>query len=474
MRFENLASYYVPALQAYGIDIPCDDQGKYTLYDRDGTIVPAVRAQVLALGDEGLIPQKLMQDAVLQYRDYLQQEHDILAVQTLVRQYARELDAHLALWKAMIGAARAGRHFTDVELTCYEKEISRARKDLKAACANAQPAIAERAQAVHDRDTMQRYGLLFDRDLLSDLDTLVGNALSARPTLLVGDKGIAKTQMAKFVMRLFGTDPIVVSVKGDMMSDELVGKMVHDAARNTFVFEEGALPRAMRAGVPLLLDEINFGDQAIIARLQEVLLKRPGEKVFLQEEGVELVVQPGFTVFATANEASQRYRHREVLDPAIRDRFEIIERTYPDLDDNPLDRPSPSLMRLALCEAVDDDGIPSRHVDRELLDAFVWVATLTQHLYAVPAKDAMVVLDNEHTTRRVRESDTPLLTDCITPRALNRAVRDSAGGNLPGRHLDLYLIDKVVRTLDQAGSHHNADLTRQAALLAGIDLTPMA
>ena len=229
----------------------------------------------------------------------------------------------------------------------------------------------------------------------------------------------------------------------------------------------------MRAGVPLLLDEINFGDQAVIARLQDILLKGPGESVFLQEEGIDLVVQPGFTVFATANEASARYRHREVLDPAIRDRFEVIERTYPDLDRDPLRRPSPSLMRLALCEAVDADGVFSRHLDRDLLNALVHLATLTEHLYAVPAKDAAISLEKDQAGSIVREDTAPLLTDCITPRALNRAVQDSAGGNLPGRHLDLYLIDKLLRTLDQAGSNHNASLARQAALLVGIDLSPV-
>ncbi|MDN4509454.1 AAA family ATPase [Gordonibacter sp. RACS_AR49] len=473
MRFENLAKHYIPALQSYGITIPQDGEGRFMLFEEDGTIVPEVRKQIIPLGEEGLIPQKLMQDAVLQYLDYQQQEDDILATYALAELHERQLDAHLALWQTMVDAAKAGRAFTDVELACYEKDISRARKDLKAARSNARADIAERAQALHDRETIRRYGLLFDREMIQDIDTLVGNALSARPTLLVGDKGIAKTQLAKFVMRLYGTEPLIVSVKGDMMSDELVGKMVHDAPRNTFVFEEGALPRAMRAGVPLLLDEINFGDQAIIARLQDILLKGPGESVFLQEEGIDLVVQPGFTVFATANEASARYRHREVLDPAIRDRFEVIERTYPDLDRDPLRRPSPSLMRLALCEAVDADGVFSRHLDRDLLNALVHLATLTEHLYAVPAKDAAISLEKDQAGSIVREDTAPLLTDCITPRALNRAVQDSAGGNLPGRHLDLYLIDKLLRTLDQAGSNHNASLARQAALLVGIDLSPV-
>lgn len=473
MQFDSLTQYYVPALQAYGVEIPTDENGALVLFDEYGDVDTRIRRQLIALGDKAHIPQKLLQDAVFQHRDYLQQKDDIIAISFLVEQYEIELQTHFDLWSAMVNAAKAGRSFTDVELECYTKNILRARKNLKAARINARDDIAERAQAVHDSATMKQYGLLFDREMIADIDTLVGNAISARPTLLVGDKGIAKTQMAKFVMKLYGDEPMIISVKGDMMSDELIGKMVHDAQRNTFVFDEGALPRAMRAGVPLLLDEINFGDQAIIARLQDILLKRPGEKVYLQEEGVELTVAPGFTVFATANEASKRYQHREVLDPAIRDRFEILERTYPDLDRDPLKAPSPALMRLAMCEAVNSDGVFSRHIDRLLLNAFVHLATITQHLYAVPAKDAAISLADQDASSVVREDSNPIMTDCITPRALNRAVKDSAGGNLPGRHLDLFLIEKTLRTLDQAGSHHNADIAKQAAMLVGIDLSPV-
>ena len=314
--------------------------------------------------------------------------------------------------------------------------------------------LAGSANLIHAAHDLFAWNAVFD-----DADRACGAPAQARaaPAALPGISHIC-------LVRPFGVE--------DNGACRAVLQMVHDAERGTFVFEEGALPRAMRAGVPLLLDEINFGDQAIIARLQNVLLKRPGEAVYLQEEGVSLTVQPGFTVFATANEASKRYRHREILDPAIRDRFEILERTYPDLDRDPLAKPSPSLTRLALSEAIDDDGIMSRHIDRELLNALVHLATITEYLYAAPAKDAVVKLDDGATSSSAREDANPLMTDCITPRSLNRAVQDSAGGNLPGRHLDLYLIEKMLRTLDQAGSHRNADIARQAALLAGIDLYP--
>lgn len=387
----------------------------------------------------------------------------------LVKLHELAFAAHLSLWGAMIDAACGGPAFTAENLTEHERAIEQAESDAAEAACNADPDIASRALALHDRRLMDEHGLLFDDDMFADVDMLVGNVLCARPTLIVGDKGIAKTQLAKFVMSLYGSDPIVISVKGDMMSDELIGQVKHDKEQQTFRFYEGAVPRAMRAGAPILLDEINFGDQAIIARLQDILLKRPGQTAFIQEEAAEIQVQPGFVVIATANEASSRYKHREVLDPAIRDRFEIISRSYPDLDRNPIMDSAPSLRRLALASQISPQGSMSPHIDADMLDALVRIAAITEHLYAVPAKEAAISFDEGTVKSVVHESAEPVLTDCITPRALCRTVEDSSSGNLPGRALDERLMNKLVRSLDQAGSNLNAKLVAQAAMLAGID-----
>jgi len=395
---------------------------------------------------------------------------DYQDVAALVEKHDAVFAARMDMWKAMIDAARGKGAFAAQDLKDHSAAIDTAVRELDAAVAAADPEQALYAQALHDKRLMDEHGLLFDAEMVADIDMLVGNVMLARPTLIVGDKGIAKTQLAKFVMSLYGTEPVVVSVKGDLMSDELIGQIKHDKENETFRFYEGAVPLAMRAGVPVLLDEINFGDQAVVARLQDILLKRPGQTAFIQEENADIVVQPGFTVIATANEASERYRHREILDPAIRDRFEIIARTYPDLELNPLFDDAPSVRRLAMASMVDADGQLSPYVDRDMLSALVRITAVSEHLYAVPAKEAVIQFDDNSVSSLVRESSEPILTDCITPRALCRAVEDSAGGNLPGRVLDMKLIAKLVRSLDQAGSHRNFVLVRQAALLVGIDI----
>ncbi len=200
------------------------------------------------------------------------------------------------------------------------------------------------------------------------------------------------------------------------------------------------------------------------------MLKKPGEKVLVQEDGEQfIVVQPGFAVFATANEASLRYRHREVLDPAIRDRFDILIRSYPDLDSDPLVESSPALMRLAMSSAVNEFGSLSKYIDEDFLSSFVHLAHVTQYLYAVPAKDVTVEFSDKYMKSVVKEDSQPLMTDCITPRTLSNVVADSAKGNLPGQHFDMRLLKRLVRSLDQSGSHSNAELTMQIMLLLGFE-----
>lgn len=380
---------------------------------------------------------------------------------------------HHALWGSMIRAARLALPFTDIELAYRTKKIIEAQQALARACYTADRTAVIRSLCAHDRTLKEQYALQFDAPVIADINRLVGNIINTRPTLIVGDKGIAKTQIAKFVMALYGHDPIVISVKGDMMSDELIGKIKHDRKENTFVFQEGMLLTAMREGLPILLDEINFGDQAIIARLQDILLKKPGETVAVQEAGdSSLTIAPGFAVFATANEASLRYRHREVLDPAIRDRFDVIIRSYPDLESDPiLDTPA-SLLRIALSSAVNAWGLPSKHLDLVMLESFTRLAHITQYLYAVPARDVAIDLGEDRATSMVLEDSQPLMTDCITPRTLSNLIKDCSAGNLPDLRLDASLIEKSIRALDQAGSTHNHELAQQAKLLLDISNNP--
>ena len=461
---------YCEAIKAQGIEVPQGAECLFSFTEGRVRLEEGAALQIQGSGARQGLLEGLASAGLRQLEGYQDKIADQALVDGLMPLHERLFESRLEFWKAMIGAARSKRDFTDVELDYYQGAIAAAEEALESGNKGYDETIRLRALCAHDRRLKLLYALQFDADMIRDVNRLVGNALNARPTLIVGDKGIAKTQVAKFVMGLYGKDPIIISVKGDMMSDEFIGKIKHDPRRNAFVFQDGPLVTAMKEGLPILLDEINFGDQAIIARLQDILLRKPGEQVFVQESGEEVItIQPGFAVFATANEASLRYRHREVLDPAIRDRFDIVTRSYPDLDKDPFIETPGNLLRLALSSAVDEKGLPSTHLDLSYLEGFVALAHVTQYLYTVPSKDVTAELTEDSLRSVVLEESQPLMTDCITPRTVSNVVEECRSGNVPDRHLDAGLIDQLLKSLDQAGSHYNYELAQQAKLLLAID-----
>lgn len=470
---QTILDYLVPdyceALRHYGYE-PSKETGYFFGLDNEDKKPVSYVEQKHADYDPKLA-EELIQDALSYISRIVESASEVAKIEELKECHILLFQKRLTLWQAMIASAREGRIFTDSELRYYERGIQEAYDRLSAQEAAAGELVCAQAQNAYDSLQMKAYHLLFDDALIDDINRMVGDIVSQRAVLIVGDKGIAKTEAAKFVMSLYGSNPRVVSVKGDMMSDELIGKMKYDAIHNSLIFEEGILLSAMRCGEPILLDEINFGDQTIIARLQEILLRKAGDIVFIQENGEEKVeIKPGFAVFATANEASSRYRHREVLDPAIRDRFDIIVRNYPDFDGDIFEGNPQTLMRLALSAAVDERGEMSTYIDKDLLNSFVNLSYITEYLYATPAREATVKFSDDSMKSVVREDAQPLLTDCITPRVVYDTVSDCAGGNLPGRKLDNELITRLLRSLDQAGSTYNFDLAQQVAYMLNIDL----
>ena len=393
---------------------------------------------------------------------------ELQAVVKLKAAYGQAFKARLELWQCMLEATYEGRSFTDAELEYYQAKVDDSGNAVRLRAANALPEIVLRAQAAADRATVDEHGLLFDDQIISVTDRLVGNLIDGTPMLLVGDKGIAKTQAAKFVAKLWDSDtePVIISGHGDMMSNEFIGQMEQDKDTGMFAFKEGGLVQAMREGRPVILDEVNVGDQAVFMRLQDLLLRRPGQSVRLQEtDGGSFEIPPGFVVLATANEASVRYKHRNVLDPAFRDRYDVLLLQYPDSDSDksPLVEVPSSLMRLALAAAVDEKGVISKHINTADLECLVRLAYVTQHLYSVPSHNSRVSITEGNSTSAFLD-DEPAMTDCITPRALAETVKRCAPGNKPGLTLASEM-ERLIKGLDRAGSTHNQGYARRALTL---------
>jgi hypothetical protein len=390
-------------------------------------------------------------------------------VDRLITQYDTVFSARTNMWGAMLGAAREKRTFTDAELTYYQDQLEQTTEALDTAAASTSQEARLRAQAAYDHATLAKYGVLFDEPMIKAVDRLVSNLMDGKPTLGVGDKGIAKTQVEKYVARLWDpeNEPIIISGHGDMMSNELIGQMEQDKDTRVFAFKEGKLLKAMREGRPVILDEINIGDQPVMMRLQDIALRRPGDKVIIQENGLDPIeIQPGFVIMATANEASARYQHRNVLDPAFRDRFDVLQFQYPDVTakNNPIQEIPRSLMRLALAGAVDERGVLSSHITATDLEKLVRLAYVTQHLYSIPARDSKVNLDKGNASTSGFLDEEPVMTDCITPRSVYDTITRCAAGNKPGMTLTSEL-ERLIIGLDQSGSKHNQTHARSVLAL---------
>ncbi len=98
------------------------------------------------------------------------------------------------------------------------------------------------------------------------------------------------------------------------------------ATETGWTFQEGFIPRAMRQGWWVVLDEMNLAEPQVLERLNPVL-EVPASLVLTEGAGTvfgpggDVEVSPAFRVFGTMNPAD--YAGRSVLSPAYRDRWLI-------------------------------------------------------------------------------------------------------------------------------------------------------
>lgn len=94
-------------------------------------------------------------------------------------------------------------------------------------------------------------------------------------------------------------------------------------------FQYGPMLRALKDGSPVILDEIDAIPKSILFRLNDLLTRRAGQKVRIQENGgEEFEIPKGFCILATANIKGERYTGRTDLDSAFLSRFWSTEYQY--------------------------------------------------------------------------------------------------------------------------------------------------
>lgn len=148
--------------------------------------------------------------------------------------------------------------------------------------------------------------------------------LTGRNYYVSGPTGCGKTEEVKQVLARLGIPTVRANMHGDVTYNSFVG-MMKAGPSGTF-FDEGLLPRAMRGGYPIILDEIDFTPPSISSVLFPVLEK--DRVLYIAETGETLRPTKGFAVFATGNTGGKGdldgvYTGTEVMNTAFLDRFPI-------------------------------------------------------------------------------------------------------------------------------------------------------
>jgi len=140
-----------------------------------------------------------------------------------------------------------------------------------------------------------------------------------------GPTGCGKTDGVEQIHAQLGRPLKRVNMNGDVTVGNFIGSMRADPSKGTY-FMYGALPTAMKLGITLLIDEMDYTPASIAAVLNPVLEKK--RTLYLPETGETIVASPGFTVVGTGNtggkgDDSGMYTGTEVMNTALLDRFPI-------------------------------------------------------------------------------------------------------------------------------------------------------
>ncbi len=201
-----------------------------------------------------------------------------------------------------------------------------------------------------------------DQKFLRNVRAVALGARYGLPVALEGETAASKTTAILWLAHLLGQPVVRVNLHGQTDSGELVGRYVPSGTAPTrsspameawvgdgeaglssgwnkctedqvaaatetgWTFQECFIPRAMRQGWWVVLDEMNLAEPQVLERLNPVL-EVPASLVLTEGAGTvfgpggDVEVSPAFRVFGTMNPAD--YAGRSVLSPAYRDRWLI-------------------------------------------------------------------------------------------------------------------------------------------------------
>jgi hypothetical protein len=208
-------------------------------------------------------------------------------------------------------------------------------------------------------------------DVQKVIDAGKKGLLAKRSLTLHGDTGGGKTEIARIIAKeLTGKDPLVIRCYHGMSVTDLYGtQRLESSDGNTdilgvlrniqqiaedwksanpnpnpelerLVMEkiygansvtiskhiEGAVYRAARDGIICILDEFNALPDNIRLGLNDILTKKPGEKIVVQETGESIVVKEGFGYIQTGNinyDGGKKYTGRHGVEASQNERTHL-------------------------------------------------------------------------------------------------------------------------------------------------------
>jgi cobaltochelatase CobS len=157
----------------------------------------------------------------------------------------------------------------------------------------------------------------FTADVIQDLN-------EKKKILLTGHTGCGKSSLFEQIAARANQNIMRVNLNAQITIGDFVGMWTVRGGDTVWV--DGVLPKCMREGNWLVLEEIDFAEPAILSILNTVL--ENNGKIVLKEKGHE-VIRPheSFRILATANTVGsmQRFRHlyqgTSIMNEAFLDRF---------------------------------------------------------------------------------------------------------------------------------------------------------
>jgi cobaltochelatase CobS len=160
---------------------------------------------------------------------------------------------------------------------------------------------------------------------------IIQDIVENRRVMLIGHTGVGKTSLIEQIAARSRHGVLRANMNGQTTIGDFVGFWTVKGGETLWV--DGVLPTAMRDGVWLVIDEIDFAEPAILAVLTAVL--EPAGRLLLKEKGNESVApHPSFRLFATANAvgAMSQFRHlyqgANLMNEAFLDRWRVYLMDY--------------------------------------------------------------------------------------------------------------------------------------------------